>query len=374
MTTSLSIPSTALPKTVSEQIEWLCLMRSRRVGPATFRRLITEYGTAQHALNALPEIAKKSGAKNYAPCSLSVAKSEYERGIYSGYTPLFLGGADYPKLLAQCPDAPAFLWAVGKIDLAQKSAIGIVGARNASALGQRITKSLAKGLGEFGHVIVSGLARGIDTAAHEAALDTGTIAVVAGGLDISYPKENSQLQSQIAKSGLVLSEQALGTIPQARHFPQRNRIIAGLVRGLCVIEGAARSGSLITARAASDYGRDVMAVPGSPFDPRATGCNMLIRDGAVLIRNAQDIHDHLHMDASFSEPESPAQVPRPQNQIGESEVQSKIMDMLSHAAIAEDIVIRDSGFGAENVSRILAKMEMEGRISRQPGGLLARAS
>ena len=367
------IPLTALPKTTNEKIAWLRLARSRRVGPATFVRLLNEYGSAANALNALPEIAEKSGAKNYSPCALSSAKSEFERGLYAGYKPLFLSDPTYPKLLAEAPDAPAFLWAAGKREIADAPSIGLVGARNASSLGRRVATTIAQDLGEMGYTVISGLARGIDTAAHKAALPAKTIAVVAGGIDIPYPKENADLMDRIKSEGLVLSEQPLGLHPQARHFPQRNRIIAGLVEALCVIEGAARSGSLITARAASDLGREVMAVPGNPFDPRAAGCNALIRDGAVLIRNARDIQEALakpnatsHEVATFT----PSMKPKGAD---EDHIQTRILDMLSGSAVAEDIVIRDSGYAAEHVARHLAKLELAGQVLRQPGGLLARA-
>ena len=373
MTKFQKIPPTALPKTTKAKIDWLCLTRSRRVGPATFIRLLNEYGDASRALAALPEIAVKSGAKNYEPHKLTLAKSEFERGLYAGYTPLFLGTSSYPTLLSEAPDAPPFLWANGNVDFGLQSNIGIVGARNASALGQRLTKSIAHDLGDIGYVITSGLARGIDTAAHSSALEHGTIAVFAGGIDKIYPKENEKLAIEIGKKGLILSEQPLGLVPQARHFPQRNRIIAGLVQALCVIEGATRSGSLITARAAADLGRDVMAVPGNPMDPRASGCNMLIKDGATLIRSAQDIHEAV---------ETPKAEIEKQLELAQSalhmeppnDIDGKILSILSTAAISEDILIRDCGLSAEIVSRELAMMELDGRIIRQAGGMLALAS
>ncbi|MEM7241408.1 MAG: DNA-processing protein DprA [Pseudomonadota bacterium] len=373
MTSFQKIPTTAVPKTTQAKIDWLCLTRSRRVGPATFIRLLNEYGDATRALAALPEIARNSGAKNYEPYKLASAKSEFERGLYAGYTPLFLGMRNYPTLLAEAPDAPPFLWANGDVDLGQRSNIGLVGARNASALGQRLTKSIASELGEIGYVVTSGLARGIDTAAHLAALGGGTIAVFAGGIDKVYPQENAKLSVEIGKKGLILSEQPLGLVPQARHFPQRNRIIAGLVQALCVIEGATRSGSLITARAAADIGRDVMAVPGNPMDPRAAGCNMLIKEGATLVRNAGDIHEAVETPKPNPKPKQPDQPKLPLERHAQA-VDRKILSILSTSAISEDILIRDTGLSAEIVSRELAMMELDGRVIRQAGGMLALAS
>ena len=369
-----SSQTTTLPQSQHEQTAWLQLSRSRRVGPATFRRLINEYGTCQAALYALPDIAQSAGAKNYTPYDAKSAERELEQGLSLGLTPMFLGDANYPTLLAEAGDAPAFLWAKGNATLGTKTCVSLVGARNASSLGIRLAKRIAQELGELGYTVVSGLARGIDTAVHDGSLTTGTIAVQAGGILTPYPKENTKLQNTIGEQGLCLSEQPIGLIPQARHFPQRNRIIAGLSLAVVVIEGAARSGSLITARAAADLGRDVMAIPGSPMDPRASGCNMLIRDGATLVRSAADIHEALAQPTLDAHPtqietSAPAAV-----QMNESDIAQKILAALSVNAIAEDAVIRDTGLPPTEVVRHITTLEMSGKVHRGAGGYLSLAS
>ena len=368
------IPPQTIPQTPHEKIAWLRLTRSRRVGPATFVRLINEYGSCSAALEALPNIAQAAGAKGYSPYDLKAAEREYDQGIDLGLTPLFLGASDYPVLLAESPDAPAFLWARGDIRLASQTCVSLVGARNASSLGIRLTRRIAQELGELGYTVVSGLARGIDTAVHEGSLNTGTIAVQAGGIFTPYPKENEKLQTQIGETGLCLSEQPIGLIPQARHFPQRNRIIAGLSLGVVVIEGAARSGSLITARSAADLGRDVMAVPGNPLDPRAAGCNMLIRDGSVLVRGATDIHEALDVPQPAQEEMAFHEKTSDASEISDAEISQKILDTLSVTAIAEDIVIRDTGLPPTAVARHITSLELSGQVHRGPGGFLSLAS
>jgi len=276
----------------------------------------------------------------------------------------------YPEALRHIPDPPPLLWTMGDLSLLNRPAIAIVGARNASSLGVRMTRKLVTDLGAEGITVVSGLARGIDAAAHTAALTTGTIAVQAGGVDVVYPRENATLHDDIATQGLRLSENPLGLIPQARHFPQRNRIIAGLAQATLVVEGALRSGSLITARDSAELGREVMAVPGSPMDPRAAGCNALIRDGATLIRSAQDVIDSLpkpvqpHIDT----PQQPTLPFTPPDQIT-----ATILNLLGPTAVAEDSLIRDVGLPAAEITPHLTALELEGKILRQPGGMLALA-
>ncbi|RMD94654.1 MAG: DNA-protecting protein DprA, partial [Alphaproteobacteria bacterium] len=281
------------PRSDEDWLCWVRLLRSRRVGAGTFHRLMAEHGTAEAALAALPEVARRAGVEDYTPCSRAEAEDELRRGHQAGARPLAFGAAEYPALLSLIPDAPPLLWALGRVELLARPMVALVGARNASSLGTRMARRLAAGLGEAGFVVVSGLARGIDAAAHGAALDHGTIAVMAGGVDVIYPAENAALAKEIAARGLRLSERPPGAKPVARHFPARNRIISGLARAVVVVEAAARSGSLITARDALDQGREVMAVPGHPFDARATGCNMLIRDGAGLVRGVQDVLEAL---------------------------------------------------------------------------------
>ena len=277
------------PTTEEDRYSWLRLLRSRRVGVTTFYRLLSEHGTAQNALAALPEVARAAGVDGYEICPAGVIDGELRAARAVKAQLLCLGSPDYPPELATIEDAPPLLWAIGDISLLHQPAIGMVGARNASSLGTRMARALAHDLGEQGFVVASGLARGIDAAAHLAALPTGTIAVMAGGVDAIYPPENAALAHDIAAKGLRISEQPMGQTPMSRHFPPRNRIISGLSRAIVVIEAAMKSGSLITARDALDQGRDVLAVPGHPFDARAAGCNMLIRDGATLVRNGEDV-------------------------------------------------------------------------------------
>lgn len=277
------------PTTEEDRLAWLRLIRSPRVGVGTFFRLMAAHGGAQAALAALPGIAGAAGVAAYEPCPADRAGAELERGRREGARLLFWGEADYPAGLTTIADAPPLLWALGDPALLSRPLVALVGARNASSLGLRMAGRLAADLGEAGAVVVSGLARGIDAAAHAGALATGTIAVQGGGIEVLYPAENADLARRIGAQGLRLSEQPPGMEPMARHFPLRNRIIAGLARAVVVVEAAARSGSLMTARLAVDYGREVMAVPGHPFDARASGCNLLIRDGAVLVRGAEDV-------------------------------------------------------------------------------------
>jgi DNA processing protein len=292
---------------------------------------------------------------------------------------LCLGDPDYPPFLARIGDAPPILWAMGDLDLIARPAIAIVGTRNASALGARMARRLARDLGEAGFVVVSGLARGIDALAHEAALDSGTIAVQAGGLDVIYPAENAELARRIGTQGVRLSEMPFGLQPQGRHFPRRNRIVSGLAQAVIVVEAAARSGSMITARNAADQGREVMAVPGHPLDSRASGANMLLRDGATLVRGAEDVIEALGgpllapsagkrpvMAAAAPPAPAPALLPT-------GGLEALILDRLSATPLDEDDLIRSTGHPPRNVSQALAILEMAGRISRSPGGRVALA-
>jgi DNA processing protein len=278
--------------------DWLRLIRSRRVGAVTFHRLLAEHGSVTAALAALPEVARGAGVENYATCPMAVVRPEMAPGRFAGARLLPWGGPDYPVSLMDMPDAPPVLWALGDVALLARPMVAMVGARNASSLGLRMARRLAEGLGQAGQVVVSGLARGIDAEAHRAALESGTVAVMAGGVDVIYPEENAELAAQIAAKGCRVSEQPMGLVPQVRHFPQRNRIVSGLARAVVVVEAAARSGSLITARAAADQGREVLAVPGHPFDARAAGCNMLLRDGATLVRGPQDVLEAVGVSAA----------------------------------------------------------------------------
>jgi DNA processing protein len=373
----------------AERVARLRLVRSRRVGPATYLRLMGEHGDAGAALAALPAIAREAGVSDYTPCPEPVALAELRAARRAGARMLLLGDADYPAALAQIADAPPVLWAQGRMSLLSRPVLALVGTRNASALGTRMARRLAADLGAAGLVVVSGLARGVDALAHRAALETGTVAVMAGGLDVVYPAENADLARNIAKRGLVLSEMPFGLHPQARHFPRRNRIVAGLSRAVVVIEAAARSGSLITARLALDQGREVMAVPGHPLDSRASGSNILIRDGATLVRSAEDVLEALgDVAAATPHPRPPVRVPAPAPEPAPSPPrtparradappeggdEAAILALLGPEPVAEDQLIRDLGRPPRAVAQALAILELAGRIRRGAGGLVSRA-
>lgn len=267
----------------------LRLIRTPGVGPATYRQLLARFKSPEAALDAIPELARRGGGSPPALPAVAVILREIEQVERMGARYLFAGRGLYPALLDQADGAPPVLTVSGNLNLLERRSVAMVGARNASAAAVRFARQLAQELSRDEIVVVSGLARGVDTAAHQGAIEGGTIAVVAGGIDVYYPPENEALQRDIASRGLLIAEQPLGTEPRARHFPYRNRIIAGLALGTVVVEAAPKSGSLISARYAAEYGREVMAVPGSPLDPRAQGCNLLIREGATLVQSAADI-------------------------------------------------------------------------------------
>lgn len=367
-----------------DPFDCLRLIRSRRVGAVTWHRLMAEHGSAAAALQALPDVARAAGIENYALCPVEVVRHEMALGRVAGARMLVFGGADYPAALGDLPDAPPVLWVQGDLALLARPMVAIVGARNASSLGVRMARRLAEGLGQAGLVIVSGLARGIDAEAHQASLGTGTVAVQAGGVDVIYPEENASLAAQIAARGCRVSEQPMGTQPQARHFPMRNRIVSGLSRAVVVVEAAARSGSLITARTALDQGREVLAVPGHPFDARASGCNMLLRDGATLVRGPQDVLEVISaqmIDHPAATPEIPvpvhAALPGPvpaRRPLGDiAALHGQILARLGPSPLAEDQLIRDLAMPPATVVGQIMTLELEGRIHRAPGGLLSRA-
>lgn len=367
------------PPSEDEQFARLRLLRSRRVGISTYKRLLIEHGTAQNALAALPEVARAAGVGGYEICPEGVVRAELRAAHALGAKLLHIDHPDYPPALAELADAPPFLWLLGDPALLARPVIALVGARNASSLGTRMARTLAHDLGEAGFVVVSGLARGVDAAAHLAALPFGTIAVQAGGVDIMYPAENTSLAEDIAKQGLRLSEQPIGLQPTARHFPRRNRIISGLARATVVVEAAARSGSLITARDALDQGRDVLAVPGHPFDARAAGGNMLIRDGAVLVRNASDIIEAIGP-LSGDTPKRPTPAPakkapatKPRRSLRETaNLHLSILQRLGPSPVAEDQLIRDLQITPAAIAPTLMELEMDGKVMRSAGGLLSR--
>jgi DNA processing protein len=340
---------------------------------------MAEHGSAAAALAALPDVARAAGVDGYKPCPAGVALAELRAGQAAGARMLCAGDSSYPATLLSIPDAPPILWVTGDPGVLSRPMVAIVGARNASSLGTRMARGLARELGEAGFVVVSGLARGIDTAAHAATLDTGTLAVLAGGVDVLYPAENAGLAQDITAHGLRISEQPMGLIPQARHFPRRNRIISGLAQAVLVIEAASKSGSLITARCALDQGRDVMAVPGHPFDARSSGCNMLIRDGARLVRNAADVIEGLlppplpaPRNTRAPAPCAPPAARKDSRSLQETAaLHGLILDRLGPSPLAEDQLIRDLSSAAHQVTPALVALELEGRIQRQPGGLLS---
>ena len=277
----------------TEQFDRLRLIRSPNIGPVTYRQLIERFGTATAALEALPDLIMRGGGRGVILANPRSVELEIRAAQGYGARYLFLGDPDYPELLTHLDNAPPAIMVRGNVELLQRNPVAMVGARNASAGACRFARTLAYELSEGGFAVVSGLARGIDTAAHVGSIDGGTIAIIAGGVDIAYPPENRELQEAIAERGLLIAEMPPGTEPRARHFPYRNRIIAGLALGTVVIEAAPKSGSLITARLAAEAGREVMAIPGSPLDPRSHGCNQLIREGATLVQNAAEIAELL---------------------------------------------------------------------------------
>ncbi|MDZ4394739.1 DNA-processing protein DprA [Cypionkella sp.] len=376
--TPSSAPSDADP------LLWLRLIRSRRVGAVTFHRLVADHGGVEAALAALPGIARAAGVEEYSLCPLEVVRAEMTQARLARARLLLWGQDGYPQSLMDLADAPPVLWAQGDVGLLARPMVALVGARNASSLGLRMTRRLVEGLAQAGQVVVSGLARGIDAEAHQAALETGTVAVQAGGVDVIYPVENTELAVAIAARGCRISEQPMGLVPQARHFPQRNRIVSGLARAVVVVEAAARSGSLITAKNALDQGREVLAVPGHPFDARAAGCNMLLRDGAVLVRSAQDVLEAIGVQGHFvalaplpveavAVPDPlPGPVPQRRALADVAAVHSQILARLGPSPLAEDQLIRDLALPPGMLSPALISLELEGRILRQSGGLLSR--
>ena len=364
---------------------WLRLIRSRRVGPASFHKLLAEHGDVEAALAALPQVARAAGVENYSICPIEVVRHEWAAGRAAGAQVLLWGQAGYPAPLMDLPDAPPVLWARGDVGLLARPMVALVGARNASSLGLRMARRLALGLAEAGQVVVSGLARGIDTEAHQAALETGTVAVQAGGVDVIYPLENAALAAEIMRKGCLISEQTIGLQPQARHFPQRNRIVSGLARAVVVVEAAARSGSLLTARNALDQGREVLAVPGHPFDARAAGCNSLLREGATLVRSAGDVLEAIGLHTATASgaagaaapvasalAELPGPVPQRRPLPEMALVHAQILARLGPSPLAEDQLIRDLDLPAGGLASALMALELEGRIIRQAGGLLSR--
>ncbi|WP_339690651.1 DNA-processing protein DprA [uncultured Parasphingorhabdus sp.] len=367
-----------------EAFDRLRLIRSENVGPVTYQQLIRRYGSAARALEAIPDLAARGGGRPPRIADEKHITSEIKAVHKLGARFLFLGDDAYPSLLAELANPPpALIWR-GRRELLDRPIVAMVGARNASAAACRFARDLANSLVEAGVAIVSGLAKGIDTAAHQGSLGKATIGIIAGGLDIFYPPENMDLQRSIAEHGLLLAEQPPGTEPRARHFPYRNRIIAGLARGTVVVEAAPRSGSLITARLAAEAGRQVMAIPGSPLDPRSRGCNMLIRDGANLVQSANDVlelvrHfderaesnvrcDEISRNCKFSNIDA-ADLSDAQSLDGTS-----LLPLLSVTPVAVDELVRQSGMSPSSVQFALLELELAGRLARHAGARVSLSS
>lgn len=387
-----------------QRLDWLRLIRSESIGPRTFRTLVNCFGGAAGALEALPELGRQAG-RTLRLCTPAEAEREFEALRRRGAHLIALGEADYPLPLQAIDSAPPLIAIDGDPTVLNRPCVAVVGSRNASAAGLKFTATLAHELGEAGFVVVSGLARGIDTAAHQASLETGTIAVLAGGLDEVYPPQNIPLLGRIREHGAALSEMPLGWEPRGRDFPRRNRLVSGLALGTVVVEAARKSGSLITARFANEQGRQVFAVPGSPLDPRAEGGNHLIREGAILCAETAHVVDALspmlrrddlfglapilareegtpgqRQEALWDELDLPDVLPAPEAvperfpglEIAEGMPRQRLLDLIGTAPIAMDDLVRASGQPVRDVSRILLELELEGVVQRHAGGALSR--
>lgn len=361
-----------MPNPDAQKLAHVRLARSQGIGPVTFLKLLELHGNASNALDAL-----LTGTHAKKVASLESAKNELAASAKLGATTLYLDDPAYPPRLAAIPDAPPLLHCLGNLSLLDGSTLAVVGARNASGAGLKLTRTISAALGEAGICISSGLARGIDAAAHGAALESGTIACLAGGLDIVYPRENQQLYENIKSQGLLVSEMPPGTKPQARHFPRRNRIISGLSDGTLVIEAAARSGSLITARLAGEHGREIFAVPGSPLDPRSAGANQLIKDGAILVRNANDIIDELSVSIVRPPQASTATtkfIRKPTKSLTVSQPlnPSSLMTILSPSPIHIDEIVLLCDGAADSILAELQLLELDGKVARHSGGRFSK--
>lgn len=360
-----------------EKIAWLRLIRTENVGPITFHNLIDTFKSAQKAIEALPSLSRRGGRlKDLKLFDEFAALEEMEKLTRMGGEMIFAAEKEYPLSLSTIEDAPPVLSILGNKRLLNLPTIGIVGARNASLNGRKFAEKLAKDLGAGGQIVASGLARGIDAAAHTGALSTGTVAAVAGGVDVIYPPENTSLYQQIKSEGCIVAESPLGMEPMAKHFPKRNRIISGVSSGVIVVEATLKSGSLITARMAAEQGRDVYAVPGHPFDPRASGPNKLIQDGATLVQGAADILDNI---AQFSAIR-PAMEDGPQERwmpaaLSENDaedVREIVLQNISSVPLTVDELVRNCHLTIPAVQMVLLELELAGRIQRLPGNRIVQ--
>lgn len=350
-------------------IDWIRLMGAENVGPSTFRHLLKRYGSPAEALKALPEIARRGGKQTIKIPEIEFAQEQLHQARQHSASVLTWDDSEYPPYLKAIETAPPILYVKGNKKLLFKQAFGVVGSRNASLNGMKFAGEISKSLGHSGLSIISGLAIGIDAAAHWGALDTGTIAVLGGGLDVVYPKENSKLQEAIGQEGLLISEFSFGTPPAAHHFPRRNRIIAGLSSGVLVVEARVQSGSMITAMYASEFGREVFAVPGFPYDPRSEGPNKLIAEGASLVRNVEDIINNLPANLNLANAFDPKDYfPTPGPEVkGLAEMKSKIVELLSYSPVEVDAIIRHTGLSPAYVWDVMLELELSGKIERHSG-------
>ncbi len=366
-------PKPGIALSQDQKLEWLRLIRSENVGPATFVDLINHFGSASAALDALPEMAQRGQpGKTIRIASVGQAEAEMEKIDRLKARLVCLGEPGYPPALRSSDGAPPLLTVLGSEDILTQTTIAFVGSRNASLSGIKFTRELASAVGDKGYATVSGLARGIDSAAHEASLSTGTVAVFAGGIDHIYPRENASLVSAIVENGgAVVSEMPFGWTPRAQDFPRRNRIVAGIALGLVVVEAARRSGSLISARLANEMGRLVFAVPGSPLDPRSDGANHLIKQGAQLITSAQDI-----IDAIAPIAEEPTQSGYSLDEEGKdtSDIDApsesdreKLISAIGHAPTDVDELMRFTQLGAGTLQMLLLELDLAGKLERHSG-------
>lgn len=370
--TTPSLRSQSLPR--EEQLDWLRLIRTPNVGVITFWELLRRYGSAKKALEALPDLTSRGG-KPLEPYPEAQAYQELESLTKWGARLISRECSEYPRLLKAIEDAPPLLCIRGRIELLQNPILGIVGARNASLNGRHFATRLAKELGHAGYSIASGLARGIDGAVHEGSLETGTIGVIAGGIDSIYPPENKALYERMYEEGLILAEAPWGTAPQATHFPRRNRIISGISQGIIVIEAAYKSGSLITARNALDQGRDVFAVPGSPLDPRSQGTNKLIQDGCTLIQSSRDVLENLSPVPYESSPPIESSLFEETNIYNGSnldDIRKKIQEFLDPTPVSIDELVRSCHNCPQGVWHVLLELELTGQIIRHPGNKVSK--
>lgn len=379
-------PLPQAPLDDAQRLACLRLIRSENVGPVTFRELINHYGGAQAALDALPELARRGGrGRPIRICSAAAAERELELARRHGARPIFTIEPGYPPALAGTQAPPPMIYAKGVLDLLARPAVAVIGSRQASAAGVKLTRHFAQGLAAAGFTIVSGLARGIDAAAHEASLATGTIAAVAGGIDVVYPPENAALQAAIGERGVVVSEMPPGFEPRGRDFPRRNRIIAGISLAVVVVEAARRSGTLMTARLAAEAGRDVFAVPGHPLDPRAEGTNQLLKRGATIATEAADVVEALAAisgltpwraleEAAATDAYRLAPRPEADLQPPAADDRSRVLDALSPAPVDIDALARAVDLPMRTVSVILMELELGGQILRHGAQLVSRAT